>query len=251
MSEIQIYVKPREIVVPGDVVARGPVALSSPYLIKLNDGRVVATITGLIDIEQSESGAKLKLIPLKGRYLPKEGDLVVGIVADLGVTAAYVDIRAPFLGVLPASDLLGRPFNPSQDSIQKYISIGDVVAAKIVAFDRTRDPLLTIQDKGLGKVVGGTLIEVEPSRVPRIIGKRRSMITMLTETTGCQFIVGANGRIVISCPNEDLEFISILALKKIEEEAHTQGLTDRVKQFIIEEKIRRGLISYGEAEAHS
>ena len=71
------------------------------------------------------------------------------------------------------------------------------------------------------------------------------MITMLQEETGCQIIVGNNGRILLRCPDPEIEAITILAIKKIEEEAHTTGLTERVREFIIEQKVKKGLIGHG------
>ncbi len=241
-----LYVNNRQVVVPGDIVAVGDVVIETPsYLQKLDDGRVMVTVTGLIDVEEGEGTARLRVIPLKGRYIPKEGDVVIGIVTDVGLTAWFLDIRAPFPGVLNASDYLGRPFNPASENLRKYLDVGDVVIAKIAQFDRTRDPLLTVQEKDLGKVVEGSLIEIEPSRVPRVIGRKRSMINMLMEETGCNIVVGNNGRILLICPNPEIEAIAILAIKKIEEEAHTTGLTERVREFIIEQKVKRGLIGHG------
>ncbi len=241
-----LYVGNRQVVVPGDIVAVGDVVIETPnYLQKLDDGRVMVTVTGLLDVEESEGTARLRVIPLKGRYIPKEGDVVIGVVADVGLTAWFLDIRAPFPGVLNASDYLGRPFNPASENLRKYLDVGDVVIAKIAQFDRTRDPILTVQEKDLGKVVEGSLIEIEPSRVPRVIGRKRSMINMLMEETGCSIVVGNNGRILLRCPNPEIEAIAILAIKKIEEEAHTTGLTERVREFIIEQKVKRGLIGHG------
>lgn len=232
--------------VVGDIVASGDVIIDSPsFLQRLSDGRVMATVTGLIDIEEVENAIRLRVIPLKGRYIPKEGDIVIGIVTDIGITAWFLDIRAPFPGVLNAADYLGRPFNPASENLRKYLDVGDVVIAKIAQYDRTRDPILTVQEKDLGKVVEGSLIEIEPSRVPRVIGKKRSMINMLVEETGCKIVVGNNGRILLKCPSPEIEAIAILAIKKIEEEAHTMGLTERVRDFIIEQKVRRGLIGHG------
>ncbi len=241
-----VYVQNRSIIVPGDIVAYGDVEIATPnYLQRLEDGRVMATVTGLIDIQQVNDRIRLSVIPLKGRYIPKEGDIVIGIVTDIGITAWFLDIRAPFPGVLNATDYLGRPFNPATDNLRKYLDVGDVVIAKVAQFDRTRDPILTVQDKGLGKVVEGSLIEIEPCRVPRVIGKRRSMINMLMELTRCNIVVGNNGRILLKCPNPEIEAVAILAIKKIEAEAHTSGLTERIREFIIEEKIRRGLMNHG------
>jgi exosome complex component RRP4 len=50
-----------------------------------------------------------------------------------------------------------------------------------------------------------------------------------------------NGRVHIECPNRELEMIVIMALKLIEAEAHTVGLTERVAKFIEEERARRGV----------
>jgi len=87
-------------------------------------------------------------------------------------------------------------------------------------------------------------VEIEPCKVGRVIGKKKSMMNMLIEQTKCEVFVGNNGRILLKCPNLELEYIAILAIKKIENEAHTTGLTERIKEFIIEEKVKRGLIKY-------
>jgi len=122
-----------------------------------------------------------------------------------------------------------------------YLKIGDYVKAKIVAFDRTRDPVLTVQDKGLGRVVEGTVVTVKPVKVPRIIGKKGSMLETLRSSTGCDFFVAVNGRVHITCPNELLQEIAIMAIRMIEEQSHLAGLTRRIKEFIEEERKVRGV----------
>ncbi|MEM4767302.1 MAG: KH domain-containing protein, partial [Ignisphaera sp.] len=93
-------------------------------------------------------------------------------------------------------------------------------------------------------ITSGSLVEIEPCKVARVIGKKKSMLNMLIEQTKCEIFVGNNGRILLKCPNLELEYIAILAIKKIENEAHTTGLTERIKDFVIEEKVKRGLIKY-------
>ncbi len=211
-------------------------------LYKLSENTYVITTVSLQDI--GEDDKKIRIIPLKGRYIPKEGDIVIGIVTDVTLSSWLVDIKSPYLAILNASDYIGKSFNPSSENIRKYLDVGDVVIAKIAQFDRTRLPILTVQDKGLGKVVSGSLIEIEPIKVGRVIGKKRSMITMLSEQTKCEFVVGVNGRILLRCPDPELEYVAILAIKKIEAEAHTTGLTERIKEFILNEKVKRGLIKF-------
>ncbi len=232
----KIFVSNRQVVVPGDPIAEGnDVIIESPFIEKIGN-RYYSVIIGLVTVQQEDDKVRIGLIPLEGAYVPKPGDLVIGIVEDIGITHWEVDIRSPYRGILTVQEVLDRPFNPASENLQKYLDVGDYIVAKIVAFDRTRDPLLTIKGKGLGRVTEGVVVEVKPSRIPRVIGKKASMINMLTSETGCEFVVGQNGRILVKCPDKRMEEIAVLAIKMIEREAHTTGLTDRVREFIRQRK---------------
>ena len=80
---------------------------------------------------------------------------------------------------------------------------GDLVAARIANFDRTRDPLVTISDRDLGKIDSGELVEISPSKVPRLIGKRGTMIQIIEMATGATITIGQNGWVVVYCDNPD------------------------------------------------
>jgi len=72
-------------------------------------------------------------------------------------------------------------------------------------------------------------MEIMPVRIPRVIGKKNSMVNMLEEKTKCDLFVGRNGRIWMRGEKIDLLKKAIL---KIEKEAHTSGLTERIKEFL-------------------
>ena len=112
--------------------------------------------------------------------------------------------------------------------------VGDLVIAQVINFDRTRDPLLTTKGRGLGKVTSGRVARISPAKIPRIIGKKGSMITMLKKETGVDIIPGQNGVILAAGRGPDHETIAVEAVYMIEREAHTSGLTDRVKAMIQE-----------------
>jgi exosome complex component RRP4 len=114
--------------------------------------------------------------------------------------------------------------------------VGDLIIAKVVAYDRTRDPLLTVREPGLGKIMRGQLIEVTPTKIPRVIGRQGSMVGMIKKETGCQLTIGQNGWILISGRSPEDERLAIMALRKIEAESHTSGLTDRVTEMIKKER---------------
>ncbi len=231
----KIHVANRQIVRPGDLLAEGEDVKGGDYTYRVGD-RVYASVLGLASVDNGV----VSIIPLEGSPLPREGDIVIGLVTGVGITNWVVDIRAPYKAILNASEAL-ESFNPITDDLRKYIDVGDYIIAKIIVFDRTRNPMLTVKGKGLGKITEGIVIDIKPSRVPRVIGKKKTMLNVLIETTGCSIVVGQNGRVWIRCPNKQLEDIVVRAIHKIEEEAHIPGLTDRVKKFIEEEKKRAGL----------
>jgi exosome complex component RRP4 len=237
----KIYVSPRSIVVPGDLIAEGDDVETESLFIEKRGKRFYATITGLVNVEQVDDKYKISIIPLEGAYIPKPGDIVIGLVEDIGLTHWEVDISSPYKGILTVQEALEKPFNPVTDSLKRYLDVGDYIVAKVIAFDRARDPLLTIKGKGLGRVTEGSIVEIKPSRVARVIGKKGSMVNMLMQETGCNILVGQNGRILINCPNKDIEEVLVLSIKKIEAEAHTTGLTERVREFIRKEREKRGV----------
>jgi len=64
------------------------------------------------------------------------------------------------------------------------------------------------------------------------------MIQLLKNMTNAQIIVGQNGRIIISANNLKAENLVKRAIRKIEAEAHTSGLTDRIREFLEKEKTK-------------
>ena len=88
---------------------------------------------------------------------------------------------------------------------------------------------------GCRKLGVGKIIEIQSSRVPRIIGKQGSMISMIKESTNCNIIVGQNGKVWISGDDHKMERIAEAAIKKIEAEAHFSGLTEKISKFLKKE----------------
>ena len=77
---------------------------------------------------------------------------------------------------------------------------------------------------------------VTPTKIPRIIGRKGSMISMIKQVTNCQIILGLNGVILVTGKTEEDEELAITAIRKIEAESHTSGLTDRITQLLKEKK---------------
>src|SRR6186713_697601 len=213
----------RKYVIPGDIVAEGN--LRALVNVFRNGNSIISTRIGIT--ETNNEGAKV--IPLSGIYFPRANDIVIGKILDHSSLSWSVDINSSFAAHLPAQDIFGRDFSPAHDDMGLQLSTGDVIVARIIAFDRTRDPMLTIQDKDLGKIPRGELLKISATRVPRLIGKRGSMIQTIEQATQTRIMIGQNGIIVVMGKHLDGTQLAIRAIKMVEEEAHMSNLTQRIK----------------------
>ncbi|MEM0377669.1 MAG: KH domain-containing protein, partial [Thermofilum sp.] len=107
-----------------------------------------------------------------------------------------------------------------------------LILARVVSFDKSKEPVLTIKESRLGKIERGIVVEISPNKVPRVIGKKGSMVKLLEELLEVNIIVGQNGRVLVVGRNEKREELAAIVIKKIEAEAHTEGLTSKVREYI-------------------
>jgi len=194
----------RELIVPGEMIAESPEQSKGTFI---EAGKTYSAVLGLYDSETN------RLIPLKGAYIPQADEFVIGVVEEARFSSYNIDIGSVYKGYLSAKE------------VREDLKVGDVVAARVSLVDEVRNVDLT-EPRLLS---GGEVIAIPAVKVPRVIGKEGSMLKMLEQATGCQILVGKNGRIWISGQKPDL---AVTAVLKIEREAHTSGLTDRMKAFL-------------------
>jgi exosome complex component RRP4 len=217
----------RRIVLPGDLLATNPKVAG--YGTYIENGKVYSKILGLFD--KSDMG--VRVIPLKGKYIPSVGDVLVGIVREVTSNGWAIDIHSHYPAFLPLAE--NPEFKPGK-KINDVLDIGDVVIAKVLSIDPRLKVTLTMKEKVCRPVRFGRIVAINPARVPRVIGKKGSMIKTLKSELGIQMIVGQNGLIWLS-GNSSKVSIAEEAIYMIEDEAHTEGLTDRIIEFI---KRRKG-----------
>ena len=223
-----IYLKNNEIVVPGDVIAEGNYeVISGAYKF---GKKIIANVIGVLYIREG----KIKVVPVEGSYYPSVGDKVIGKIVDYSIVSWSVDIRAPYLARLDANDYFKKPIDPSRFNIKNALDVGDIIFAEVSVAERASNVQLVANKKGLGKLTGGTLIEVNPKKIPRILGRGRAMLNTIIKLTRAKIIAGNNGYIWIQAPDRKVETVVIEAIRKIERESHIPGLTDRIKNFIID-----------------
>jgi len=193
-----------KIVMPGDVVSDRPARMAYAF----SDGqKTYATVVAMLSPEG-------KIIPLEGPYEPLAEDYIVGFISDVRFAGYSIDIGGAYSASLSA-----------RDSREKF-ALGDILLAKIISVDEVKN--MDLSDAR--KLTGGRIEKISPVKVPRLIGKKNSMITMIADATLCQLVVGRNGYVFIS--HKGNHGLAVEAIRMIELEAHTSGLTDRVGAYL-------------------
>ncbi|MBN1170031.1 hypothetical protein JXA56_03325 [Candidatus Micrarchaeota archaeon] len=194
----------KRIVLPGERIADGRINAPNTYY------RENGTYTAVIGTLDNEN----RFVPLETAYKPFVGDTVIGMVLDVRHAGYEVDLNLPEGGFIPTRDT------------KITLQLGDFVYCKIKSVNE-------VGDVDLGEVrrlPKGKIIEFPTSKVPRLIGRKSSMINMLKERAGGEIMVGNNGYVWIS-EKSDIPLL-LKAIGIIRAKAHKSGLTDEIARLL-------------------
>jgi len=223
-----ILIKDKDVVVPGEKLADGMDYLPGQETYREGEN-IFSSRLGLASID----GRAIKIIPLSGRYMPKRNDTVIGRITDVIMSGWLLDLNTAYHAMLSMKEG-SSDFIPKGANLRKYFDFGDYVACNITNVTSQKLIDVTTKGPGLHKLKGGRIIEINTNKVPRVIGKQGSMVSMIKNATGCRITVGQNGLVWLQ-GEPGKEIIAVKAIKLIEEKAHIKGLTDKVKSFLEKE----------------
>jgi exosome complex component RRP4 len=212
----------RQIVIPGEIIFKGDDYLPGEGTEKHGD-EIVAVRYGLAE----ETKKLVKVIPLSGVYQPRRGNVVIGKVEMITFNGWVIDVGTAENAFL---SLMEVPRYVNKDDLKSVLDIGDMVAAKIYSINQ-RGMDLTIAMKELGKLERGIIMNVNPNKVPRVIGKEGSMISLIKDETKCRITVGQNGIIWIGGNKVDDELFAKKAILHVAENSTISGLTDEMTNW--------------------
>ncbi|MEM3712040.1 MAG: exosome complex RNA-binding protein Rrp4 [Thermoproteota archaeon] len=232
MSQGNEQQRQRPIVVPGEPVGESRFYIPGSNTLKISE-RMFATTVGIVRVD----GKRLDVISLKSFYQPRIGDLVIGIVKEPNIAGWTVDINSPFLAFLPLSEYSEKRIRLSRDSIGRILETGTVITGVIKDVSIFSSPVITMKGKGLGIVSSGTLLNITASKVPRLIGKKGSMLSVIERATGVKLTVGQNGRIIVHTEDSNIVAKIREVIGMVERESHIYGLTERVEALLAGRKL--------------
>lgn len=217
----------RQIVIPGETIISGEEYLPGDGVYRDNED-IVAGRYGLADV----SDKLIRVIPLSGVYVPRRGNVIIGEVMDVTFNGWIIDFGGSSTGFLPLTEV---PMYVNKDEMKEVLNFGDVISARVQS-TRGRSLDLSIKMRGLGKFDEGMIIKINPNKVPRVIGKEGSMVSIIKEATGCDIVVGQNGWVWLKGKEIEGELKAKKIIDYICDNSFIEGLTDNVKEFIGELK---------------
>jgi exosome complex component RRP4 len=207
----------REIVVPGDMIYDKPIRMDNAFI---EDGKTYSKVLGILEKEKGV------LVPLEGSWHPRVGDTVIGIVTESKGKVYMVDLSYFGRAILVSS--AGR--FEARESFKE----GDMIEARIKDIEDSNTIILAYP-----KVLrGGTFLSIKAIKVPRIVGRNDTMVRQIADLTGTYIIVGKNGMVWLK--DGDIARATA-AIRRIEAEAHTSGLTERIKKMLEEGSAARSI----------
>jgi exosome complex component RRP4 len=216
----------KKIVIPGDLISAN--TRKAGYGTYVKNNKIYSSFCGIENLKDD----KAVVTPLEGVYIPSVNDVVIGIVIVVTPSNWIMDIASPYDGLFHVSEY---PRRLESRDMPEILNVGDSMIIRVKDVDSSMKIELGLRDSNFHKLKTGQIVEVEPVKVPRVIGHGGSMISMLKKETNCSIFVGQNGRIWIDGKDEDVELLS-KALWKIEAEAQRSGLTDRIYNFLKSER---------------
>ena len=199
-----------KIIIPGEMIWETEKRVPHTYV---KDGKTYSMVMGVIRDD--------RFVPLQVVYKPKVDDAVVGVVVDQRGPGYMVDINLSCNAVIPTR------------KTRIMLPISAIIFGKITFVDEVGN--VDIGD--VKELSRGRIIPVPPSKVPRLIGKKSSMLNLVRDETGCPIFVGNNGFVWVG-EGGDVP-LAIKAVERIIQRAATKGLTDEMAEYLHEEKVTK------------
>ncbi|KAK4940197.1 Exosome complex component rrp4 [Elasticomyces elasticus] len=196
----------RQIILPGEAVTdetqwmRG----HGTYMTE-GSTTITATLAGPL----RKTNKLLSVAPLRARYTPEIGDLVVGRIVEVQKSRWKVDVAAPLLAQLPLSSInlpggvLRRRTTADELQMRNYFQEGDLLVAEVQQIGSS-DGTASLHTRSLkyGKLRNGTFLAVSGTGGGGgVVRSRRQVFTINSGAQGggdVDVILGVNGYIWLS-----------------------------------------------------
>ncbi len=170
--------------------------------------------------------------PIYSAYLPRSGDLVIGIVESVRNNLWFAEVNGPFNGLLPMSL---APWKVEFGAAREHMDIGDVMLARVQEVDEAHNIVITMKGVGLRKLKEGTVLDLPVNLVKLVRSDNDSILNSLKEASDCRIIVADNGRMWVDGSPENISMVRD-AIDLLKSSGHMINVTDVISQFVEERR---------------
>jgi len=202
----------KKVVIPGELISQERKRLGSNVYVA--NGKIYSKVLGISE----DSEERASVVPLEGKYFPQQDDVVIGVVTRAIFAGYNININSFVESFIPKSVM------------REDLKVGDLISAKVEYVNELREADLGFPRR----MFGGDVIQVTAVRTPRLIGKSGSMLELLKQGTGCEIIIGKNGR--VWARNGNLALLKKVVLF-INDNSYKSNLTNTVEEFFKAEGI--------------
>jgi exosome complex component RRP4 len=169
----------------------------------------------------------LSVLPLRARYTPEIGDLIVGRIVEVQTRRWKVDVAAPLLANLPLSSInlpggiLRKRTAVDELNIRSFFTEGDLVVAEVQTVHNDGSASLHTRSLKFGKLRNGYFMSVSGAgggaglRKGGVVRSRRQVFTLTAGRGGeVDVILGVNGYIWIAKHVEPPKEVGITKLEE-------------------------------------
>lgn len=215
------------LVTPGEAIgASSGVRAGTGTLKQGND--IISTKLGWA----KENNGVVFVDPIYSAYLPRSGDLVVGIIESVRNNLWFADVNGPFNGLLPMSL---APWKVEFGAAREHMDIGDVMLARVQEVDEAHNIVITMKGVGLRKLKEGSILDLPVNLAKLIRSDNDSILTSLKELSDCRIIVADNGRMWVDGEPKNISLVRE-AIDLLVSSGHMSDITNIFSQFVEERR---------------
>lgn len=247
------------IVTPGEQITDDPQWMRGHgTYVPVGGSAIISSVAGHLH----KTNKLLSVIPLRARYTPEIGDLVVGRIVSVQTKKWTVDIAASMLANLPLSSInlpggiLRRRTAVDELNIRTFFSEGDLLVAEVQALHQDNTASLHTRSLKYGKLRNGlftSLTGAGGSRKGGVVRSRRQVFTLATAAGEIDVVLGVNGYIFISkhiVTTADPKEVGINRLDESVTETLYSSQNDNIEPAVLREICRvstliKGLVACG------
>ncbi|KAF2125686.1 hypothetical protein P153DRAFT_378539 [Dothidotthia symphoricarpi CBS 119687] len=252
----------KSIVTPGEHITTDPQWMRGHgTYVPSETSTIISTVAGHLH----KTNKLLSVQPLRARYQPEIGDLVVGRIVSVQTKKWSVDIAAPMLANLPLSSInlpggiLRRRTAVDELNIRTFFSEGDLLVAEVQSLHQDNTASLHTRSLKYGKLRNGLFTSLSGagggilSRKGGVVRSRRQVFTLNTAAGEIDVVLGVNGYIFISkrtAPDTSGTDMGLNRLEEAVSETLYSSQNDDIEPAVMREITRvstliRGLVACG------